>query len=87
MCFPVKSFQEEDEGTNLSFMSHYRFSTVRMLEWRERENEDEYYFVENDSRMVNSLWQCGLLKLFKIQGMRAEMRLLEYLVHMWDVDQ
>jgi hypothetical protein len=30
-----------------------------------------------------ALRQCGLLKLFKIQGMRAKMRLLEYLVHMW----
>jgi hypothetical protein len=29
----------------------------------------------------------GLLKFFKIQGMRAQLRLLEYLVHMWDVDQ
>jgi hypothetical protein len=37
--------------------------------------------------MVNSLRQCGLLKFFKVQGMRAQLRLLEYLVHMWDVDQ
>jgi hypothetical protein len=34
-----------------------------------------------------ALWQCGLLKLFKIQGMRAQLRLLEYLVHMWDVNK
>jgi hypothetical protein len=37
--------------------------------------------------MVNVLQQCGLLKLFKIQGMRAQLRLLEYLVHMWDVNE
>jgi hypothetical protein len=60
---------------------------VRMLEWREREHEDEDYFIGNDPRTVNSLRQCGLLKFFKIQGMRAQLRLLEYLVHMWDVDQ
>jgi hypothetical protein len=55
---------------------------VRMLEWREREYEDEDYFFGNDPRIVNALRQCGLLKFFKIQGMRAQLRLLEYLVHM-----
>jgi hypothetical protein len=28
-----------------------------------------------------------LLKFFKIQGMRDQLRLLEFLVHMWDVNQ
>jgi hypothetical protein len=41
----------------------------------------------NDPGTVNALRQCGLLKFFKIQGMRAQLRLLEYLVHMWDVNQ
>jgi hypothetical protein len=41
----------------------------------------------NDPGTVNSLLQCRLLKKFKIHGMRAQLRLLEYLVHMWDVDQ
>jgi hypothetical protein len=34
-----------------------------------------------------ALRECGLLKLFKIQGMRSQLRLLEYLVHMWDVNE
>jgi hypothetical protein len=34
-----------------------------------------------------ALRQCGLLKFFKIQGMRAQLRLLEYLVHMWDMNE
>jgi hypothetical protein len=68
-------------------MFHFRFSTTKMLEWRERGHEDEDYFDGNDSGTLNSLRQCGLLKLFKIQGMMAQLRLLEYLVHMWDVDQ
>jgi hypothetical protein len=58
-----------------------------MLEWRETEHEDDDYIVGNDPGTVNALRQCGLLKFFKIQGMRAQLRLLEYLVHMWDVDQ
>jgi hypothetical protein len=58
-----------------------------MMEWREREHEYYYYISLNNPGTVNSLRQCGLLKLFKIQDMRAQLRLLEYLVHMWDVDQ
>jgi hypothetical protein len=64
-----------------------RFSSVIMLEWREHEHEEEYYFVGNDPGTVMALWECGLLKIFKVQGMRAQPRLLEYLVHMWDVNE
>jgi hypothetical protein len=87
MYFPIKSFQGEDKDVNLSFMFHCKFSKVRMLEWKEREHEEKYYFSWNDPGMVNSLRQCGLLKFFKIQSMRAQLRLLEYLVHMWVVNQ
>jgi hypothetical protein len=84
---PTKRFQERYEDVNPSFRFHLSFYIVIMLEWRVREHEDEYYFVRNDPRMVNSLQQCELLEFFKIQGMRPQLRLLEYLVHMWDVDQ
>jgi hypothetical protein len=58
-----------------------------MLEWREREHEEDDAIVRNDLGTVIALRDCGLLKFFKILGMRAQLRLLEYLVHMWDVDQ
>jgi hypothetical protein len=58
-----------------------------MLEWREKEHKDNDHYALNDMGTVNSLRQCGLLKFFKIWGMRAQLRLLEYLVHMWDVGQ
>jgi hypothetical protein len=58
-----------------------------MLEWREREHEEDDSIVGNDPGIVTALQDCGLLKFFKISGMRAQLRLLEYLVHMWDVDQ
>jgi hypothetical protein len=51
------------------------------------EHEEEDYFVGNDPGMVMALQQCRLLKFFKIQGMRAQLKLLEYLVHMWDVNE
>ena len=66
MLLPIKSVQEKDEDANASFMFHFRFSMVRMLEWQEREHGDKDYFVENDPGMVNALRQCGLLKCFKI---------------------
>ena len=58
-----------------------------MLEWREREHEEEDAIVENDSGTVTALQDCGLLKFFKILGMRAQLRLLEYSIHMWDMEQ
>jgi hypothetical protein len=64
-----------------------RFSSVKMIDWREWENEEEYYFTGNDPGTIMALWECGLLKFFKIQGMRSQLRLLVYLVHMWDVNE
>lgn len=58
-----------------------------MLEWREREHEEDDVIAINDPGTVFSLRECGLLKIFRILGMRAQLMLLEYLVHMWDVDQ
>jgi hypothetical protein len=36
---------------------------------------------------IAALRECELLKCFRIPSMRAQLRLLEYLVHMCDVDQ
>jgi hypothetical protein len=64
-----------------------RLSLVNMIKWREREHEEEDYFFGNDQIIVMARRQCGLLNFFKIQGMRAQLRFLEYLVHMWDVNE
>jgi hypothetical protein len=58
-----------------------------MLEWREREHEEEDSIAGNDLGTIVSLQDYGLLKFFRIPSMRAQLRLLEYLVHMWDMDQ
>jgi hypothetical protein len=60
---------------------------AKMLEWRECEHEEDDIMYLNDMGIVNALRQCGVLKFFKVQGMRAQQRLLEYLVHMWDSKQ
>jgi hypothetical protein len=58
-----------------------------VLEWHEREHEENNAMAENHPPTIASLRDCGLLKYFCILGMRAQVRLLEYLVCMWDLDQ
>ena len=58
-----------------------------VLEWREREHEDDNSTVENHPPTISALRYCGLLKYFRIPGMRAQVRLLEHLVWMWNLDQ
>ena len=56
-------------------------------EWREREHEEDNAIVRNHPPTIAALRNRGLLKYFRIPGMRAQVRLLENLVHMWDPDQ
>jgi len=87
-AFAQKEFQNQCfEDANFFSSSPCRYLIAKMLEWREREHEDDEFMALNDPGTINALRQCGLLKKFKIQGMRAQLRLLEYLVHMWDIDQ
>jgi hypothetical protein len=58
-----------------------------VLEWREREHEKDNANSKNHPPTITALRYCGLLKYFCISGMRAQVRLLEYLVRMWDPDQ
>jgi hypothetical protein len=62
-------------------------SHTMVLEWREREHEDDNNATENHPQTVTTLRNCGLLKYFRIPGMRAQVRLLEHLIQMWDPDQ
>jgi hypothetical protein len=48
-------------------------------------NDKHMLLVKHFQHMA--LRECGLLKFFKVQEMRAQLRLLEYLVHMWDVNE
>jgi hypothetical protein len=57
-----------------------------VLEWREREHEEDNAMVKNHPPTIVSLRDCGLLKYFRIPSMRAQVRLLEYLARMWDLD-
>jgi hypothetical protein len=58
-----------------------------VLEWHEREHEEDNENAKNHPPTIATLRYCGLLKYFRILGMRAQVRLLEFLVRMWDPDQ
>ena len=55
--------------------------------WKEREHEVLYHQAINDPAIVEVLRKCGLLKYFRVPHMKAHIRLLEYIIGMWDPDQ
>jgi hypothetical protein len=58
-----------------------------MLKWREREHELEDKISSNDLDSMLVLRSYVLAKVFKIHGMRSRVRLLEFLVKMWELDE
>jgi hypothetical protein len=42
----------------------------KMLEWKEREHENDDFATLHFSQERAYLWNCGLLKYFKIQNMQ-----------------
>ena len=54
------------------------------ITWRERDHEEQKIFSVNDPSTIRALRDCGLLKYFRLSGMRQHMELLEFLVHAWD---
>ena len=61
------------------------FHRIRMsITWREREHEEQDMVALNDPGTVEALKNCGLLKYFRLSGMRQQIELLQFLVHAWD---
>ena len=57
-----------------------------VLEWREHEHDDMDQEALQDAPTVNVLCSSGLLKLFFTSPMRANVRLLEFMINYWDHD-
>ena len=57
-----------------------------MVIWKEREHEFLDAQEVNDPDTIEALWNCKLLKYFRIPGMKAHVRLLEYIINMSDPD-
>jgi hypothetical protein len=60
-----KEFQNQCfEDANFFSSSPCRYLIAKMLEWREREHEDDDFLALNDPYIINALRQCGLLIFF-----------------------
>ena len=58
-----------------------------MLIWQEREHEEVDEATMNHPGTLQALRACGLYKFWAIQGMRAQVDLLTWLVNKWDVQE
>ena len=58
-----------------------------MVIWKECEHEIANFQVVKDPATIEALHNCGLLKYFRVLGMKAYIRLLEYIIEMWDPSQ
>jgi len=55
------------------------------ITWQEREHEEEDMVSLNDPGTVEALGNCGLLKYLRLSKMRQQSKLLQFLVHQWDL--
>ena len=58
-----------------------------MVIWKEWEHEVPDLQAIKDLATVEALQNCGLLKYFRVPGMKAYIHLLEYIIDMWDIEQ
>ena len=59
----------------------------KMVFWNERKHEVDDVKDGADVVSISALWGCGLLKLFHDLSMRSHVRLLEYILRMWNPEQ
>ena len=57
---------------------------LKIVGWKEQEHELDNIRGANEQGTVNALHECRLLKFFKVPSMRAQIRLLEYILKMWN---
>ena len=57
-----------------------------VLEWRERELEDMDWTTIGNPMTLNALQRYSLLNFYSTSNMRAQVRLLNTLVNLWDHD-
>ena len=60
-----------------------RKNDCKMVIWKERKHELDELQMGNDPLTVRALCECGILKYFRIPGMRVYVCLLEHMIRMW----
>ena len=58
-----------------------------MIEWKEREHSEENEQALGNVRCMDVLRDCGLQKLFMAPCLRAQPKILQYLISVWDIDR
>jgi hypothetical protein len=75
------------EWVLIKFCGVFGRCEATMLEWREHKHEVNDNAAMDDPPTLDALRNCGLLKFFLCQNMRAQPAMLQKLVDMWDADQ
>ena len=65
-------------------MLQVQYSIGIMVIWKEREHEVPNFQTISDPAIVEALLNFGLLKYFRVPGMKSYVRLLEYIIGIWD---
>ena len=60
---------------------------VKMVVWKERQHEDDDVRAGADASSIATFWGCRLLKFFHVPRMRSHVRLLEYILRMWNLER
>jgi hypothetical protein len=68
-------------------MMFCRVLIANMLEWKEREHENDDMVALHDPQARASAPKLWFVEIFKIQNMRKEVLLLEHLIGLWDADE
>ena len=58
-----------------------------MVIWKEREHEMTVFQFVSDPTTVEALQNCGMLKYFRVPGMKECICLLEYIIDRWYPEQ
>ena len=58
-----------------------------VIEWKEREHNDNNEVSMGNERCMKALRDHGLKKFFLTPCLRAQLELLQYLINIWDEDQ
>ena len=76
--FLIFLHENESNGSYCYVLGFHQ--TRMMITWRERDHEEQNMISLNDPSTIRALRDCGLLKYFRLSGMRQQIELLEFLV-------
>ena len=58
-----------------------------MVVWKERQHEDDDARAGADATSIDALRGYGLLNFFHVSSMKSHVRILEYILRMWNPEK